>query len=97
MGVKFPYREWLSGIDVSDTDCVMASVRKLIADETYEDRQKLVALGLLLESNKERYISKLKSIIGSHLTEIERLRNENKQLKNGAETHKKIVVVRHKK
>lgn len=95
MGERFPYKEWLSSIDVSDTDKVMVAVRKLLADSRYDDKQKLVALGLLLENNKEKYISKLKSIIGSKESIIKDLKEELKQ-KTTVEK-KKVVIVRHKK
>lgn len=95
MSERFPYKEWLSGIDSTDSDKVMVAIRKLIADERYEDKQKLVAMGLLLEENKEKYISKLKAIIGNKEVIIKNLKNEL-QLKSSAEK-KKVVVIRHKK
>lgn len=96
MGEIFPYKAWLSGIKTSDTDSVVIAVKKLFADERYDDKQKLVALGLLLESNKEKYISKLKSIIGNKDNIIKNLQNELQQ-KSIVTEKKKVIIVRHKK
>lgn len=91
MGKSFNYREWVSQIDVKDTTKCLQEVRKLLANSELDDRQKMVALGFLVDKNKELYINDLKATIGSRNKEIELLKKSNAQT-----AQKKKIIIKKK-
>lgn len=111
MGKKFDYKEWVSKINTLDTVTVLQEIKKVLADEEFADNQKMVAIGFLIDANKEEYVAKMKCIctnkdkqitdLKSNIRQLkEQLRKENKKpyiAPQTKKTGKKVVVIRHKK
>lgn len=88
MGKPFNYKEWAYALDVRDSSKCIVEVRKLLSDSGLDDRQKMVALGFLVDRNKENYINDLKATIGSRNKEIELLKKSN------VSTQKKKIIIK---
>lgn len=86
MGKPFDYKKWANALDVRDSSKCIGEIKKLMSDSALDDRQKMVALGFLIDRNKENYINDLKATIGSRNKEIELLKQKNNV------TKKKIII-----
>lgn len=62
MKIQKRYNEYLEclGDNITDTEKVMESIKKIINEETFEDMQKLYLLGVILQRNGMEYIHALK-------------------------------------
>lgn len=91
MKIQKRYNEYLEclGDNITDTEKVMESIKKIINEETFEDMQKLYLLGVILQRNGMEYIHALKKRAAKSDNEIVKL---NKVIKEKDKEIEKLNV-----
>lgn len=91
MKIQKRYNEYLEclGDNITDTEKVMESIKKIINEETFEDMQKLYLLGVILQRNGMEYIHALKKRAVKSDNEIVKL---NKVIKEKDKEIEKLNV-----
>lgn len=91
MKIQNRYNEYLEclGDNITDTEKVMESIKKIINEETFEDMQKLYLLGVILQRNGMEYIHALKKRAVKSDNEIVKL---NKVIKEKDKEIEKLNV-----
>ena len=91
MKIQKRYNEYLECLDdnITDTEKVMESIKKIINEETFEDMQKLYLLGVILQRNGMEYIHALKKRAVKSDNEIVKL---NKVIKEKDKEIEKLNV-----
>lgn len=91
MKIQKRYNEYLEclGDNITDTEKVMESIKKIISEENFEDMQKLYLLGVILQRNGMEYIHALKKRAVKSDNEIVKL---NKVIKEKDKEIEKLNV-----
>lgn len=84
----------LTNVDVTDPDAVAEAIKNICEKDDMVSEQKLFAIGLIIQKNKENYISRLKSEISELKKKIENLKSDMQP--KTSEPKKKVVIVRKK-
>jgi len=99
------YQDLLKEVDYTNPEDVVKCGLSFLQNDELVNEQKLYALGLLLNKNKEHYISGLRTRMEARCKDLDQLKSENAALKKQLlqqpkevkEEPKKRVVIKVKK
>lgn len=92
------YKDLLKDVDYTNPEDVVKCGLSILQDNEMANEQKLYALGLLINKNKEQYINEIKNRLIKRCEELDQLKSENAALKKkvtssqSSEPKKKVVI-----